>query len=97
MLKRFIQDADEFNAAGKASTNTPDVVGEFLINGGTGKEFLALLEGDKKRKASETALIFNSLEAIFSRFVILGFKCYIGGPYKSRIFTLCNWTESPVT
>lgn len=43
-----------------------DVIKDFLQNGGTGAEFLKLLD-EPKRKATEVALVFISLEEIFQR------------------------------
>lgn len=52
-----------------------DTVQDFLQNGGTGQEFLDLLavpEGTK-RKATEISLIFNCLEAVFTRLIFFVF------------------------
>ena len=63
-LKRFLAATEAFN---KKETGALDITKDFLQNGGTGAEFLALFEVPVKRKASEIALVFLSLEAIFQR------------------------------
>ncbi len=62
-IKRFIAAAEAFK---KKESGASDIVKDFLQNGGTGSEFLALFEAPK-RKSSEIALVFLSLEAIFQR------------------------------
>ena len=62
-MKRYAEEA----ASASEDLNKEDVVKDFLEQGGTGKEFLALLEADNKRKAPELAAIYSALEATFVR------------------------------
>lgn len=77
VLQRFIEeanstmhddDADDEKPAG------PDIVQDFLSQGGTGMELLSLLDSETKRKPGEIATVFTSLEIIFSRFNQINLK-----------------------
>lgn len=67
VLKRFIEEAHNFKLCDDQESNKDDIVKEFLTNGGSGKEFLVLLDNGTKRKASEVALVFSALEKILVR------------------------------
>jgi len=80
-LKRFISEVEAFNANRSEETeeDSPnDIVLHFFQNGCTGKEILSLLETEVKRKATEVALIFSTLESLFVRCpVILLFLIFL--------------------
>lgn len=62
-VKRFTTAVEAFKSK---ESGASDVIKDFLQNGGTGAEFLKLLD-EPKRKATEVALVFVSLEEIFQR------------------------------
>lgn len=62
-LKSFIAAAEAFKSREHGAV---DIVKDFFQNGGTGREFLPLLDMPKW-KTNEVALVFNSLEILFQR------------------------------
>lgn len=62
-LKNFVTAAEAFKAREHGAV---DIVKDFFQNGGTGREFLSLLDMPK-RKTNEVALVFSSLETLFQR------------------------------
>ena len=79
VLKRFVSEAEAFNANRSEETeddSPDDIVLQFFQNGCTGQEILSLLETEGKRKATEVAVIFSSLETLFVRYPILLTSCH---------------------
>ncbi len=62
-LKNFIVAADAFKARDYGAV---DIVKDFLQNGGTGREFLSLLD-IPKIKTGNIVTVFISLEKLFER------------------------------
>ena len=65
VVKRFIEEAEKPRNDGGS-----DFMLEFLQGGWTGKELLALLEVETKRKTAEVTLVFTALELLFSRYAL---------------------------
>ena len=61
-LKRFLIASEAFDKKETGASDHITDINDFLQNGGTCAEFFALFEVLDKRKASEIALVFSSLE-----------------------------------